>query len=291
MTVSPDVVQYEDRFDLVLDYIYEHFDESLDLIRLSEVAGFSPRHWHRVFSAAFGESPSSLVKRVRLQRATVMLAAGQSVRDTAAACGYPDVSSFTRAFRSGVGVSPVAYREGGGHTEVRVARAAGDPERFQVARVDTAPVRCVAMRHRGSYLTIDRTFHDLRLWLQAQAVSPDGQQMYGVYLSDPSSVSEESLESLACMALPEQLTGLLEPLSPEAAVPERYTIRGGSYAVLRHTGAYADMPESYAWLFGCWVPSAGVALDDEPVVERYVSLPRQSGPADMVTELMLPLKR
>lgn len=69
-----EVFSYEDRFDLVLSYVYEHLDQPLDLIRLAEVAGMSARHWHRIFSAAFGESLPALVKRVRLQRAVALLA-------------------------------------------------------------------------------------------------------------------------------------------------------------------------------------------------------------------------
>ncbi|QIM18191.1 helix-turn-helix domain-containing protein [Leucobacter coleopterorum] len=284
------VVSYEERFDLVLEHIYRHPDQPLDLLRLSEVAGFSPRHWHRVFSAAFGESAASLVKRVRMQRATVLLAKGKSIHQTAVECGYPDVSSFTRAFRQSLGVSPANYRDEGAHVALRVARVEGDPKRFCVTSSDFTAVRCVAMRHYGSFFTIDRTFQDLQIWARGQGIQPELLDMYGVYLSDPSSVTEQNLESLACLALPQDFDGDFRPLSPDTAAPEEYTIRGGHYAVMEHRGAYADMPDSYAWLFGCWVPAAEVDLDDSPVVEHYVSHPRGKSPVAAVTRLMLPIK-
>lgn len=117
-----EVFSYEDRFDLVLSYVYEHLDQPLDLIRLAEVAGMSARHWHRIFSAAFGESLPALVKRVRLQRAVALLADNVPIAEVATQCGYPNVSSFTRTFRSAVGVTPGEYREHGTHVDLRIAR-------------------------------------------------------------------------------------------------------------------------------------------------------------------------
>ncbi|GAA3596265.1 AraC family transcriptional regulator [Klugiella xanthotipulae] len=286
---AQDWVSYEESFDIVLDHIYEHLDEPLDLIRLARIAGMSPRHWHRVFTAAFGESLASLVKRVRIQRALTLLTGELPIRRIASVCGYPDVSSFTRAFRSAVGVTPAAYREDGGHIELRIARITGDPQRFNVHEIEAPPIRCIAMRHRGSFLEIDRAFHDLRLWQLAQGLNPEEEQMYGVYLSDPSSTPEEQLESLACTTVPRGFTAEPRPLSHDAATPERFTLRGGPYAVLTHVGAYADMPDSYAWLLGCWVPHSQRQLSDDPILERYVTHPKESSPTDITTELLLPL--
>ena len=36
---------YQARFQRVIDYIYEHLDEPLDLIQLADVAHMSPTHW------------------------------------------------------------------------------------------------------------------------------------------------------------------------------------------------------------------------------------------------------
>lgn len=282
-------ISYEARFDLVLTHIYEHLDEPLDLILLAEIAGFSPRHWHRIFSEAFGESLPALVKRVRLQRAVALLTSDRPIREIAAICGYPNVSSFTRAFRVGLGMTPAQYRARGGHVDLRAARLAGDPARFDVAITTVSEIPCLAVWHRGSFLQIDRAFHELRLWLIARGFDPGAEKMYGVYLSDPSLTPEAELESLACVTVPQMFTGEPRPLSDVAAAPTRYTVRGGPYAVLTHVGAYADMPESYAWFFGCWVPHSGRALADEPVVEHYLTRPEAGTPVSMATELRLPL--
>jgi len=36
---------YEVRFDRVLEYIYTHLDDDLDLNKLAEIACLSPYHW------------------------------------------------------------------------------------------------------------------------------------------------------------------------------------------------------------------------------------------------------
>lgn len=142
---------YEERFDVVLSYVYDHLDQPLDLVKLAEIAGMSPRHWHRIFAAAFGESLPALIKRVRLQRAVAMLADSVPVREVAERCGYPNVSSFTRAFRTAIGTTPAEYRTSGSHADLRVARVADDPRRYPVRETAIASVRCVAVRHRGSF--------------------------------------------------------------------------------------------------------------------------------------------
>lgn len=285
-------LEYEERFDAVLNHIYDHLEEPLDLIRLAEIAGFSPRHWHRVFVSAFGESLPNLVKRVRLQRAVSLLVSGtMPIREIAIACGYPDLSSFTRAFRTGTGITPARYRDHGGHIALRLARVRRDPESFHVEERTLPPIECIATRHRGSYLRIDRTFHDLRIWLTAQGIDFRDQAMYGVFLSDPTRTAEEDLEALACVTRPPGLAGEIEPLSPDAADVEYFTIRPGPYAALTHVGPYADMPDTYAWLFGCWVPHSNRQLADHPVVEHYVTSPQNATPTTMTTELLLPLAR
>ncbi|MEV8250116.1 GyrI-like domain-containing protein [Microbacterium sp. NPDC076768] len=280
---------YEERFDVVLSYVYDHLDQPLDLVKLAEIAGMSPRHWHRIFAAAFGESLPALIKRVRLQRAVAMLADSVPVREVAERCGYPNVSSFTRAFRTAIGTTPAEYRTSGSHADLRVARVADDPRRYPVRETEIASVRCVAVRHRGSFLTIDRAFHDLRIWLLAHGVAADECEMYGAYLTDPTLTPEYELESLACMRVPEGFDPELRALAPDAPNPFWFSVRPGRYAVFTHVGAYADMPESYAWLLGCWLPQSGRQLTNDPVIEQYVTLPQGSSPTAVRTHLMLPL--
>jgi AraC family transcriptional regulator len=66
--------RYEARLNRVLEHIYDHLDEPLDIDRLAEIACLSPYHWHRIYQAMHGETVASTVRRLRLHRAAGYLA-------------------------------------------------------------------------------------------------------------------------------------------------------------------------------------------------------------------------
>ncbi|HEX3379751.1 MAG TPA: GyrI-like domain-containing protein [Paraburkholderia sp.] len=66
-------------------------------------------------------------------------------------------------------------------------------------------------------------------------------------------------------------------------------IRGGEYAVLRHVGPYSDMRAAYEWLYGTWLVQSGREAADAPVFEEYLNSPKETAPAELVTEICLPL--
>jgi AraC family transcriptional activator of mtrCDE len=78
---------------------------------LSHAVGLSRSAFMARFSAAFGESPMSLLRRVRMRHAADLLAANAlSVDRVASNAGYQSRSSFTRTFRRYYGSDPSEYR-------------------------------------------------------------------------------------------------------------------------------------------------------------------------------------
>jgi transcriptional regulator GlxA family with amidase domain len=72
----------------------------------------SARTLRRRTKAASGLTPGAFLRTLRLERAAQLLEqeAG-SVAEVAAAVGYAEAESFSRAFRQGFGVPPSAYAE------------------------------------------------------------------------------------------------------------------------------------------------------------------------------------
>lgn len=285
-------IDYEERFDVVLAHVHDHLAEPLDLVVLAQVAGLSPRHFHRVFTSAFDETLAALVRRLRMQRASDLLANSTTpVAQVAALCGYPDVSSFTRAFTAAHGVPPARYRTVGTHERFRRAVTRRDPNAFDVEIRAVEPIACLSVRHRGSYLGIDQAFTDLAVWYSAHRHRRSAQRHLGVFHSDPTATAIDELRSRACFERPDGLPQAeVRPLADGAAELDEYVIEGGTYAVLTHQGPYSDMPAKYSWFFGCWVPHAGVALADRPVVEQYLDLPAGRAPGEIRTEMWLPIE-
>ena len=102
----------EQRMHAVQKYIREHIVELLDRNRLAAVAGFSVPHFHRVFTAAVGESPTAYVRRMRLERAGRKLRMGAvDIGEVALFAGYETHTAFSKAFKQHFGLSPSEFRQ------------------------------------------------------------------------------------------------------------------------------------------------------------------------------------
>jgi AraC family transcriptional regulator len=109
--------------------------------------------------------------------------------------------------------------------------------------------------------------------------------MIGIYFDDPGVVEEEALRSKAGVLLPHPLQ-VAVTVGPPVSVAR---LKGGEYAVLRHKGPYSDMRAAYEWLYGTWLVQSGREAADAPVFEEYLNSPKDTAPADLVTEICLPL--
>jgi AraC family transcriptional regulator len=98
----------------VLAYIEAHCFEPVSVAELAAVAGFSPYHFSRLFTARFGESVMAYVRACRLHAAGVRLTgdAPPALVELALDCGFESQEAFTRAFRRHYGAPPGRYLRG-----------------------------------------------------------------------------------------------------------------------------------------------------------------------------------
>lgn len=271
---------YEQRINRVTDFIYAHLDEDLDLDRLADVAAMSPWHWHRVYAGMRGETVAATVRRLRLQRAATELVMGDApIEAVARRSGYDNVRSFTRIFADAYGMPPARYRKVGSHAVFRGDGERPAPEAYSMRIADLPPQLAVIEPHLGSYINVGQAFERLFSKLGSRGLVGPGTRMIGLYYDDPGSIDEEKLRSKAGAILSGNL--------PDDMPAE--TLRGGGYAVLRHKGPYSDLPKAYDWLFGTWLPQSGRDAADAPVIEEYLNNPREVVPAELLTEIFVPL--
>jgi AraC family transcriptional regulator of adaptative response/methylated-DNA-[protein]-cysteine methyltransferase len=76
-----------ERIARVIRYLEAHHAEQPDLARLADVAGMSPYHFHRLFSAWAGIAPKDFLQCLTLAHARALLQEGASVLDAALAAG------------------------------------------------------------------------------------------------------------------------------------------------------------------------------------------------------------
>lgn len=88
------------------------WDSDLSLRALSREACYSVSHFIRVFHEVTGVTPHQFLASLRLQQAKELLEASDgSVTAIALRVGYDSVPTFTRTFRSQVGLTPIQFRE------------------------------------------------------------------------------------------------------------------------------------------------------------------------------------
>lgn len=100
-----------DRLRELIDLVLASLDEpGADGRALADRAHFSRDHLDRLLSAATGETPVGLRRRLLLERAAWQLrAGGASVSEVSAAAGYGSLAAFSRAFTRAYGQAPSAF--------------------------------------------------------------------------------------------------------------------------------------------------------------------------------------
>ena len=125
-------------FSEVLAYIESHRFEPLSLAELGSVAGFSPYHFSRVFTARFGESVMSYVRTCRLQAAALRPTGDTppALIDLAFDCGFESQEAFKRAFRRRYGVPPGQFQRNKLHQQPKETAMPHTNTQARVDRLD-----------------------------------------------------------------------------------------------------------------------------------------------------------
>ncbi len=139
----------------------------------------------------------------------------------------------------------------------------------------------VSIKHQGAYNKIGQAYDQLFGWLGKHGLLDAHMRVLSIGYDDPATVPADELRSRACAAVSKSCT-------PEAPV-ECVIIEGGRYAVLRYKGSYEALPAIYQWLFGTWLLQSGCELRDAPPFEEYLNTPLDTAPADLLTDIYLPL--
>jgi AraC family transcriptional regulator len=185
-----------------------------------------------------------------------------------------------------LGVPPAQYRKQGTHCRFRPALSGdGQMTMREVVIRSVEPLEVLSVDHVGPYMQIGKAFDALFGWLAQHNLLAAEMRMIGIYFDDPGVVDENALRSKAGVLLPHPLQ-VAVTVSPPVSVAH---VKGGEYAVLRHKGPYSDMRAAYEWLYGTWLVQSGREAADAPVFEEYLNSPKETAPAELLTEICLPL--
>ncbi len=89
----------------------QQLDGGFGVADFAAAAGLARSRFHDVYAALRGEAPGDFLRRARIDIAGALLAQGASVGEAAAAGGFADRTSFSRAFAAVMGMPPGLWRD------------------------------------------------------------------------------------------------------------------------------------------------------------------------------------
>lgn len=300
------ISRYQESVLPVLVHCEEHLDEPLPLAELAAIAGFSPHHFHRVFSHVTGEAPKEYLRRLRLERAVYRLKVSpDNVLDIALQAGFRTNETFTRAFAGRFGITPSefrevmrAYRESVDDTMVSATFAGFTDEtpltlRFNMRKdpvmVETTPPRhLIFVRHHGfENLLAERSFlglwDDLFAHADAQNIEYSSSTLLGITHDDPYVTEERKIRFDACVPV----SG---PVRASHPIGYRY-LPAGLCVVRRHTGGLEEIARTFANIGVDWLPSGDYWVGAGAPFELYTCKQAADGTRERIrTDAYVPLE-
>ncbi len=270
------------RITRTLRHIDAHLAGDLSLDALAEVAALSRFHFSRVFRGQTGEGVAEAVRRIRLNRAALLVVATRDpMAAIAARVGFGHPDTFERAFAAAFGATPLQMRHGGRMPRPLLPPEPGEFTMFPTEIRTASDTVLAAQPHQGAYSDIGSAFTALMTRLQQAGLWKGSGPSFGLYYHDPSETPVADLRSHAG-----------QKLADGAEVPEgldRITLPGGRFLVVTCKGPFSRLPEAWAWAYARALPDSGATLRDAVPFERYVTDSLAVKPEDYVTEIWLPL--
>lgn len=281
---------YRYRIQKALVFIENHLSERISAADIARAAHFSAYHFHRLFSAYMGEPVHKYVLSRRLERGAQLLREQPSLglAEVALSVGFETHSAFSRAFRRHFGETPSAFRSHNqtpGLDRTRpflVTMPVSAVElKADIQTRDTWVAHC-----RRTQSTVDGCFFARkepidalqRLW---DLHGPDLQGLVSCYPASPKTLNDEAAEVW--------YGGLTRPGRAIGWSEFELELEGGNWAVFEHRGDYRYLHQTWCQIYRAWLPRSGWQLRDVLPFEKYLSDPRQSVTAELLTEIWIPV--
>lgn len=299
---------YVHRVNLAIDYIGGHLGEPLRLEDVARAAKFSPYHFHRVFQMLVGETVADFVKRLRLEKALLLMAHSKkpSLSTIAMKCGFSSSSDFSRSFKQRFAAAPSAFDfeawRAAHRSELEAATLGArrfhidrlpprnNPDGFAV-RVRDVPARTVAyIRVRNPYKSDGVLKAAARLVAWAERRGLADRPWLGYQWENPEITALENCKYHVAIELQsgrEPAHGLDLP-SGEIGL---YQFPAMVAAHVEICGPIELELRALYWLFGTWLPRSGYVPDDQPCFEAWRGRPFSHGTKHFELDVLLPVKR
>lgn len=277
-----------------IKYIEEHLNDSIGLSEVSKATGYSYYHMTRLFSSVLGESVGRYINRRRLYNASEKLIyTNERIINIALECGFETPEAFSRAFKLMFNCSPTNYRKAGFNQVTSAKRKIQPADVYHIAHnISHTPEICLIKEikligTRGTttlsdnkipqlwdqFLSIYNKFFTMKqagyeiCETQHTTYTKDGDVSFSVFIGVPA----------------EQFDNI-----PEEFIEKR--LSGGKYVVFTHRGTFANMLQSYQYIYGTWLASTKEELDDREDFQIYEREVISFDDPENVVKIFIPIK-
>lgn len=286
MTIRPKTKEeYLKQINVIVEYICNHLDETIDTGTLAEMSGFSPWHFHRIVKAFLGEPIGAFIVRKRIETAARLLRYTElPIQDIAYQVGYNVPSSLSKLFRQFYGISPNAYRNNKNFIIMKPVQINPDLN-IEGPQVKTlASQAIIYLPLTGAYMNNDYCKSWEKLWsfVREQNLFHPDIEYICIYHDDPKVTEPDKLRTDVCLTI----KGTAMPRG-EIGIK---SIDGGKYAIFRYQGSYANLGAVYDMIYSRYLPAHGYQLGMSPGYEKYLNSPADTTPENLLTEIYIPIE-
>lgn len=278
-------VFYNEKLNVIVEYIHQHLDSKIDIKTLAEISNFSPFHFHRISRALLGEPIGAYISRIRIETAAKMIRyTDLSIESIAYNVGFETPASLSKKFKNHFGVSPTAYRKNKFYS-LKTTLKMDISSHIKKPKILTLENKqCLYYRMQGNYKTLDYKGAWPKLWdeIKNQKLFTKGIEHIGLPHDDPKITDENKARYDACLVIHKTA----EPANDIGVK----TLEGGKFAVFLYQGSYEYFQDVYNYLFNDWLLHADYELREAPVREKYISNPEQVEASKLKTEFYIPIK-
>ena len=152
------------------------------------------------------------------------------------------------------------------------------------SEIRTLPeTRLAALPHQGSYREIGRAFTQIAAIFSARNLWPQARGMVGVYYDSPADVPEPELRSHAGIRVEDGFD------MPDTL--EEVRLQAGDALIVTYKGPYSGLPQAWDQTYCEALPKSGRLPAHAPAFEVYLNDPTSTPPAELLTEIVVPLQQ
>ncbi|GAA4239880.1 AraC family transcriptional regulator [Winogradskyella damuponensis] len=295
---------YKNRINRVFEFIDQNLESDLSLNTVSEVAFFSPFHFHRVFKFVTEETLNEYVTRRRIEKSALdLLHKNITTTEIAHKYGFSDNSSYSRTFKKYFGISPTGFikENPNRHSKIRQLKSKNgqeypDYEKYiciidnlkkwtemnaKIEIKETPELNLAGVTHVGIN-GIENAFGKLTKWAIPKGLLNNSEAKMGRIFYDSFKVTEPNKVRMSIFLATN------EPFETEGEI-NKLTIKKGKCIVGRFEITPNEFEKSWTSLF-IWMNENGYKKSIENPFEIYHNDYREHPENKFIVDLNIPIE-